>query len=310
MKHARMLMVLAGVLLIAASGNALGQDEWCLSNLTSPVKGTVGYTFMSDYMWRGLNMSDIIANRVGSGVHELTYGLSMDLAEMDMDEVGTLGVTVKQAYFGEYAGTDAHLAKTDMAVSLTHPCPDGYGTMKAVYRNFKWSNTPYTGGTERSQEVVLSMAFNDGDLMQTLTGEDMGENVLNPVVTWIIDYDMADGGQLWQFDLSHPFDMGEVGDELAGITLTPTWKLAVDNRYYGSYIKNLTNGSVSPEDTTRVAYMEYGVNAMSDLSDMFGITCGKLGIKGGLGFVHTFEKLSSEVLEDTLYSYVGLTYNW
>lgn len=308
MKDAGRFLVLAGILLLMTFGNVFAQDEWCPTNLTSPVKGTVGYTFISDYMFRGLNMSDILGNQVGRGAHELTYGLSLDLAELGIEDVGDIGVTVKQAYLAKYAGTNANLAKTDIALSLTHPCP--FGTLTFEWRNYKWSNSPYSGGNEATAEVVLGLAVKDGELIETLTGEDMGENVLNPKVTWIIDYDLADGGQLWLFDLSHPFDLGQVGPELAGVTLTPTWTLAVDNRYYGSYVRNLTGGALSRKDTTRFAYMEYGVNAGADLTEVLGLTCGRLGVKGGVAFVHTFEKLHASVLNDTLYSYVSLVYNW
>lgn len=320
MKHAGKLLVLAAVLVIATCSNTPAQEQEqeqerdCISDYTSPVKGTIGYTFISDYMFRGLNMSDILGGHVGQGNHELTYGLSLDLAEVGIEDVGELGITLKNAYLTSYQNTDASRALTDVSLSLTRPCEllDAVdGTMTIEWRDYKWENqNTFPGGNERTREVTLALAFNDGDIIEGLTGRDMGENVLNPTIKWIIDYELADGGQLWLFGLSHPVELAEYTPELAGITLKPSWTLAVDNRYYGSYITNLTNRAITPEETTRFAYMDWGLGAGADLTETVGLTCGKLGIQGGIGFIHSFEKLTNAVLDDNLYSYVSLVYEW
>jgi len=316
MKHARKLLVLAAVLGIAACSNAPAQEQegFCISDYTSPVKGKLSYTFITDYMFRGLNMSDILGGHVGRGNHEVTYGVSVDLADVGIDNVGELGLTVKNAFLIAYKNTNANRALTDISISLTRPCElldmvDGMVTIE--WRNYKWENqNTFTGGNERTQEVTLGLSFSDGAIFEALTGKDMGKNVLNPTIKWICDYELADGGQLWLFGLSHPVDLGECTPELAGLTLKPSWTIAVDNRYYGSYISNLTNGAVDPEETTRFAYMDWGLGASADLTRTVGLNCGKLGIQGGIGFVQALEKLQNMVLHDNLYSYVSLVYEW
>lgn len=310
MKDAKKLIVFVGVVGAVICASAFAQEGFCPTDLTAPVKGTIGYTLISDYMFRGLNISDIVGGHVGRGAHELSYGLSLDLAEVGLEDVGVVGVTAKQAYLGAYAGTNANLAKTDIAVSLTRPCPLLDGVFTFEWRNYNWSNLPFAGGHGRTQELTAKLALKDGKLIEALTGEDMGESVLNPTIQYIIDYDMADGGQVLLIGLSHAFDMAEYMPELAGVTLTPSWTVAIDNRYYGSYIKNLANRALVTEDTTKFAYMEYGVSAGADLTEMVGLTCGKLGINGGIGFVQALENLAKGVLHDTLYSYVSLVYSW
>ncbi len=320
MKHTRNLLILASVLGIVIISNAPAQPAQeaqegnCFSDLTAPIKGTIGYTFITDYMFRGLNMSDILGGNVGRGNHELSYGLNLDLAEMGYEDVGELGLNVKHALMIAYINTTANLALTDISLSLTRPLQlleEFDGTMKFEWRTYKWQNqNTYTGGNERTQEIALSLAFKDGAIIEALTGKDMGENVLNPTIKWIIDYDLADGGQLWQFGISHPVDMAEYMPELSGIMLKPSLTIAVDNRYYGSYIKNLTNGAVATSDVTKFAYMDWGVSAGADLTETIGLNCGKLGIQGGIGFVQALEKLADSVLNDNLYSYVSLVYEW
>jgi hypothetical protein len=265
-------------------------------------------------MFRGLNMSDILGGHIGRGNHEFTYGISVDLADVGVENVGELGLTVKNAYMIAYKNTNANLALTDIALSLTRPCTlldmvDGMLTVE--WRNYKWSNqNTYGGGRERTEEVTVGLSFSDGAIIEALTGKDMGNNVLNPTVKWICDYDLADSGQLWMLGLSHPVEMAEIMPELAGITLKPSWTLVLDDRYYGSYISSLTNGTIDPEETTKFAYMEWGLGASADLTDAVGLNCGNLGIQGGIGYVQALEKLQDKILHDNLYSYISLVYEW
>ena len=319
MKDERRLLVLAAIVGIAIFSNAPAQEDYsgegeCISDFLSPVKGQVGYTFITDYMFRGLNMSDILGGHVGRGNHELMYGISVGLSDLGISDVGTLGITMKHAFLGHYQNTSANYAKTDFSASLTMPCSmleAVDGQVSIVYRNYKWHNqNTYPGGDERTQEFSFGLAFNDAPIIEALTGKTMDKSLLNPTVELIVDYELADGGMLWLFGMSHPLDMAEYMPELAGITLTPALTIAVDNRYYGSYVSNLTGGALPKMDTTKFAYFDWGVMASADLSEPLGITCGSLGIKGGVGYVQAFEKLAPKVLHDNLYSYVSLVYEW
>jgi hypothetical protein len=323
MKHTKKMLVLVSVLGIVICLNAPAaqpvQSEYsepghCISDYLSPVKGKIGYTLISDYIFRGLNMSYILGGHKGRGNHELTYGLSMDLAEVGIEDVGELGITLKNAYLIAYQNTSANRALTDISISLTRPCnlSDTIdGTFTVEWRNYRWENqNTYTGGDERSQEFGLMLAFKDGPLIEAITGKDVGESVLNPTIKWLIDYEAADNGQLWMFGISHPFDLAEYMPELAGITLKPSVTMVVDNRYYGSYVSNLSGVPGAIQDTTKIAYFDWNLSAGADLTDTVGLKCGTLGIQGGIGFIHSVEKLASAVFDDTLYSYVSLVYAW
>jgi hypothetical protein len=57
MKYERRLLILAVIVGIAVFSNAPAQDDYsgegeCISEFLSPVKGKVGYTFITDYMFR------------------------------------------------------------------------------------------------------------------------------------------------------------------------------------------------------------------------------------------------------------------
>ena len=52
--------------------------------------------------------------------------------------------------------------------------------------------------------------------------------------------------------------------------------------------------------------MDFGLNLGANLSKMMGITCGKLMANAGIAYVNSVESF----LEDTLYGYAGISYNW
>ena len=307
MKDTRKFLILAAIVGLLTYTSVFAQDEFCPTDLTSPVKGTVSYRFMSDYMWRGLNMTDVWGGSKGRGAQELTYGLTLDLADVGVDDVGTVGVTLTEAYFSSFAGTDASKAFTDFDITLTRACPWTGGTWTIGYSNYKWANSPFAG-KERSQEVSAAYSFKDGKILEMLTGNDMGDNVLNPVIQYVLDYDSADGGGLLILGLSHPFDGAQIAPEIAGVTLTPALTLVYDNRYYGSYLDSLTGAKpnpVSPGDHQKMAYLEYALNAGVDLTETLGLTCGKLNLTTGLAY------LDGVVITDgKWYGHVGVSYNW
>ena len=58
--------------------------------------------------------------------------------------------------------------------------------------------------------------------------------------------------------------------------------------------------------TTKVAYTQANLDLGVNLSKMMGITSGKLMANAGIGYVNSVESF----LEDTLYSYAGISYKW
>jgi hypothetical protein len=300
MKDARKFVVLMSMLPLMAVGNVFAQD-FCPTDLTSPVKGTVGYTFLTDYMWRGLNMTSFLADGTGKGAHQMTYGLSLDLADVGVDDVGTLGLTLTEAYFNSYAGTGRSRAFSDWGLTLSRACPWTGGNWQLGYSNYRWIGAP---GHDRSQEMSLAYAFADGAMWEALTGTDMGENVLNPVITYVIDWDMADNGGLLILGLSHPMDAGTLMEGCEGVTLTPMLTAVFDERYYGRYLDNLA-GTTGTGRHDKMAYFEYGLKAAADITEMLGLTCGNLGFTTGLAYLD-----GVELADAKWYAHVGVAYNW
>ena len=276
-------------------------------SLTAPIKGMVGYTFMSDYVWRGLNLTKTLGGHGGKGAHLANYGLGLDLADVSEDMAGTVWVKFDQVYFNSYAGTDVSLAKTDWAVSYTNACPVMNGNWTIEYRNIAFNEAGVLRGIDAdTQELSAQFAYNDGELYKSITGEDMGNRVLYPTIKYIYDYELAQGGLLIM-GVSHPFDLAEASPDLDGLSLTPSLTATVDNRYYGGLTDSISPAfSQGIRETTKLAYLEYGLNLGANLSKMMGITSGKLMTNAGVVYDNTFE----DFMDDGWWSYVGISYNW
>lgn len=278
MNGLKKLLVLVGVVAVVLSGAAFGEETAVAAPAVEscPIDVSVGYEFATDYVWRGLNMSKILGGHKGKGTHEMTYSLSTST------EVGRLGVTAKQAYYNSYSGTDASLAMTDITISLTRPAEFVDGNLTLAWTNRKWENSPVTGQT-RSEEVSATLAL---------------KAALNPTVTYVLDYDAADNGQLFVVGISHPIALVDVSPDLVGIKLTPSATLIVDHRYYGPYLNNLT-GATTNNTTTKSSVILWGLDASTKL-------CENVSFNAGVVYVNGVKK----VIEDMFYGYAGLKFTF
>ena len=277
-------------------------------SLTSPIKGAVGYTYMTDYLWHGINLTKVLGGSEGSGANVGNVGAGLDLSDIGPEYQGTVWLTGQQVYFNRFAGTDADLAKTDWAVAYNVFCPFMDGDWTFEYRNINFNNVGVLRHADAdTQELSAQFAWNDGNYVKCVTGEDFGKKVLYPTIKYTHDADEVGGGLL-TFGLSHPFDLSQADPALTGLTLTPSWDIVWDHRYYGGLAESFGDafGTGEADKTDKVAYMDFGLNLGVNLSRMMNITAGKLAANFGVAYVDSVEKF----LEDTLYGYAGISYNW
>ena len=95
----------------------------------------------------------------------MSYAVAADFADLDMPDMGQVGVVFKQAYLAQYANTSGNKVKDDLSVYLKVPAD--YGTWTFEWRNYHFSNqNTYPGGHERTQEVTAQIALKDGEMMK------------------------------------------------------------------------------------------------------------------------------------------------
>ncbi|HEY5140008.1 MAG TPA: hypothetical protein VIJ25_11930, partial [Methylococcales bacterium] len=71
----------------AMAAEQMAQETPKSESLTCPVKGTVGVTYMSDYLWHGMNLTKMLGGHSGTGATVANYGLGLDMAEVNPDYV-------------------------------------------------------------------------------------------------------------------------------------------------------------------------------------------------------------------------------
>jgi hypothetical protein len=294
------LKLLVVVAVLGLSVSAFAAEKAATTPAESPVFGGVGYTFWTDYGWRGVNMTQAMGGHRGTGASQMVYNLGMNVPD-----IGKVGVSLEQVYFNRFDNTDASLALTNINVYVTREIEGIDGKWTLGYGNNYWNNATaaFPAGDPRSQEMYLTYAWSDAGLWQALTGNETG-NILNPALTYIVDYESAAGGQVAILSLNHPFNLADSNPELTGFTIVPTFKLYYDNRYYGHYLNSLT-GTDNYREVSQIAYMDYGVKGIVDLTELFGLTTGKLNLTSGVGYVD-----GVEFSDGKWYGNVGMAYNF
>jgi hypothetical protein len=262
--------------------------------------GGVGYNFWTDYMWRGLNMTEIQGGHRGAGANQALYNLGMNVKDL-----GKVGVSLEQVYFNRFDNTNASLAFTNWNAYIGNDLPDLDSRWTVGYGNHTWNllKTAYPNGSSTSQEMYVTYGWDDAAMWKCITGNDMG-NIFNPSVTYIVDIDNTGGGSLAVLNVNHPISLAEVDSELAGVSVIPTFSLTYDHRYYADYLNAFT-GETNYSDTNKIAYMDYGVKAVADLTGMFGITTGKLNLNSGVGYIN-----GVELTDAKWYGTMGVSYNF
>jgi hypothetical protein len=268
--------------------------------------GGVGYNFWTDYAWRGVNMTKAIGGHRGTGANQMLYNVGMNVQDL-----GKVGVSLEQVYFNRFDNTDASLAFQNVNLYLTREFEGVAGKFTFGYGNHQWTNakghfTPdgsRINGNIDSQEFYVTYAWGDGDMWKCLTGNETG-NIFNPSVTYLVDTENADNGQLAILNLNHPFNMADFDSQLTGVSLVPTFNLTVDNRYYGPYFDNLV-GDKPDGKVTKIAYMDYGLKAIADMTGWLGITTGKLNLTAGVGYIN-----GVELTDAKWYGTAGVAYNF
>jgi hypothetical protein len=267
--------------------------------------GGVGYTFWTDYGWRGVNMTKALGGHRGTGASDMIYNLGTNIKD-----VGKVGVSFEQVYFNRYDDTDASLAFQNINVYITRQFDGIAGKFTFGYGNHQWTNAKghvtsegVVNGNIDSQEFYVTYGWDDGDMWKAITGNETG-NIFNPSVTYLIDTENADNGQLAILNVNHPFNMGEVDSQLSNLSIIPTFSLTVDNRYYGPYFNNLL-GDKPEGKVTKIGYMDYGMKAVADLTGPLGITTGKLTLQSGVGYID-----GVELSDGKWYGNAGVAYNF
>jgi len=268
-----------------------GEPE--VSYKSVPLYLYINYTLVSDYVFRGANLSEYAGEGREKLNHQLGVGLELDTSELGWN-IGSFGFLFWGEWFeGQEMLTPTSsgtLQEVDYTIYWRYEISKIYTTLETGWTALTF---PQLGGDAYyTNEWYISLSFDDSPLFST------EEPVLNPYIAYYLDTDDVDGGWL-EWGISHDFPMSNMG--LAGtpilkdITLTPSFVMGIDDGQYGR--------------SMRVANLRYGLDVAYDLSGALNIP-EKYGSMTITGFIYFSDAIFSEVLNDEFWGGVTFGYAW
>ncbi len=290
--------LLASILLLVVSApmaRAQDAEEW-----SKPVElsFSLDYTLVSDYVFRGINLSEY----AGEGREKLNHQMStgIELAT----PVGNFG---GYFWFEWFAGQQkitpgsGNLQEVDYVVYWNYDIEPIAITLELGW--IAYTLPPVGGDAYDTYEVYAVLSYDDSGLFSTQ------ESVLNPYVYYGLDYDLGNNGSWIEIGISHDFALGEIaGLEAAPVikdlTISPSLVLGIDHRYLDKFAV-AGSGRVS----TKLANLNYGLAISYDLSGAVGIDP-KFGSLSLAGFLNFSQALRRDLLNDEFYGGMSVSYTW
>ncbi len=292
--RSRSVCALVGAMMAVCPAAALLAEEENGSSEPFPMNFSVDYTIVSDYVFRGVNLSEFSGEGAERPNHQLNVAVSYDTGRF-----GTFSVAAWFEWFGGQTNpafdSDAHghLQEVDYTISwsfdLSTIAPGVPVTLETGW--ICYTLPQEVGDIYKTNEWYVKLSLDDSTLFGTESA------VLSPYVAHYLDVDDAKGSWI-EIGVSHDFPLAECLGEapvLKHMTVTPSAVLGIDHRYL-------------PGDSTRLANLNYGLAIAYDLTGALNVT-ERYGSVTVTGFANYSQGLSSsaraEALSDEFYG--GLT---
>ncbi len=280
-----------------------------------PVTFVIDYTLVSDYIFRGMNLSAPKPGYAGQKSEggrwpnqQLTTGV-----ELDLGKFGRVGGSIWfEWYCGQPALTPDDGRQTLQEVDYTIY----YGYLIApigldVEIGYVWYDIKRSGGAD-TREINLKLSWDDSILMRAL-GFDVKSPVLNPYLFVAFDLQAAAGGVYFELGMSHEFALAAMGLNntpfLKDITITPSMSIAGDTHYLNKLSVLRSNSGTNQGQFNNIVY---GLDVNYDLKSALNIPdeyTGSLYVKGFLNYSQRLENARS-MINDELWGGVSVGYSW
>ncbi|MEK6799730.1 MAG: hypothetical protein AABZ12_12250 [Planctomycetota bacterium] len=224
---------------------------------TSPFSFAADYYLYSDYVFRGVNLSEYEGEGREKPHHQLSAAVDTDLSLLlhgDEGALGTLSLGTCFYWFAAQHELDPenggqNLQEIDYDLSWAYELETLSSTLTLGYAFYTIPN----GKAYNTGEWSIRVDHVDAWMWHWLW-PDNEEGVLNPFVAYSHDVQAAAGGSWIDAGVSHDFAV------LENLTLTPSITVGVDHRYLDRVLGTGRAGA------TRLATIEYGLNLAYDLS--------------------------------------------
>ena len=279
-----------------------------------PVSFVIDYTLVSDYIFRGMNMSDPKPGYAGQKSEGGRWPNQQLLTGFEVD-LGNFGRVGGSVWFQWYCGQPA----------LTPD--DGSNSFQQVNYNIYYAYLFQDIGLDvkvgylwldfrrlriDTQEINLTLTWDDSILMRAL-GFDVKAPVLNPYLFIAFDVDFAAGGIYYELGMSHPFVLATLGcgntPFLKNITVTPSMKIAGDRHYINKFSALRSNTGTNQcqlDSTTLGLDVSYDLKSALSIPDQY---CGSLYVKGFMNYQKRFDSAES-LINDEFWGGISIGGSW
>jgi hypothetical protein len=264
-----------------------------------PMDFNITYTMATDYIFRGLNLSEYRGEGREDLNHQLTVNTELDTSRLKWN-AGTFGFT---GWFEWFAGQEhitpgeGDLQEVDYTLYWKYNIEKIWTTVELGWVAYTYP--VLAGDAHTDYEWYVKLSLDDSKLFGTENG------VLNPYVAYYYNLDLAENTGWLEFGVSHEFALKDLGmadvPVLKHVAITPAAVLGVDHRYYG--------GLGLGDKSTQLANINWTLNFAYDLSGALGMAeqYGKLSVGA---FVAYSQPMQHQPLSDEFYGGLNVGYSW
>lgn len=261
----------------------------------SPFSFDVTYYLYSDYIWRGINLSEYGGEGRERLNHQMTFDVSFDIASAFGQAEGQYGTFSFGTFIEWFAGQKAldplnggqNAQEFDYVLSWSYDIEPIATTLTLgwIYYGF------FNATDANTHEWYFSLEHDDAWMWQWLFPGNQ-DAVLNPSFTYYQDIGTF-GGSWMELGISHDFALFE------NFTLTPEILFSIDHRYM--------------ESSTHFATIQYGLTGAYDLTPVIHLPdwAGAMTLSGFLYFSDAVGTLEdNDILQDEFYGGVSIGWSW
>lgn len=264
-----------------------------------PLEFGIDYTIVSDYVWRGINLSEY----ANEGTERLNHQLNVGIA-LPTESFGTFAAAF---WFEWYGGQEAltpdtsdNLQEVDYTLSWSYDVEPIFTSIELGWIAYTFPQS--SGDLHTDYDAYVKLGFDDSPLFGT------DEAVLNLYFAYFLNLDLAECTSWMEFGISHDFGMGMCeplqGTPLEYLTVTPSLVVGIDHRSLHHYAL-----LGSDDADTSVAFLNYGLALGYDLSGALEIP-EQYGSFSVTGFLNFSQAIRDTLLDDEFYGGMTLSYAW